>query len=106
MEKVEMPQLYQTPSSPPSRSHSPLPDLRRQRFAAAEAHHCYCDTAAERGSDVIKERRRKETHAPSETVSPSRHRSCLAVARVATAASHRQREALPTLLPNRARFTD
>ncbi|XLU68221.1 hypothetical protein S245_027274 [Arachis hypogaea] len=65
--------------------------------------------------------------APSEPVSPSRRRSsldvaiqttakslsmklqpppCLAVARVATAASHRQREALPTLLPNRARFTD
>ncbi|XP_057761069.1 vesicle-fusing ATPase-like [Arachis stenosperma] len=42
------------------------PQIRHQRFAAAEARHCCCATAAERGSDAIKERRRKETRAPSE----------------------------------------
>ncbi|XP_052118922.1 vesicle-fusing ATPase [Arachis duranensis] len=49
------------------------PQIRHQRFAAAEARHCCCATAAERGSDAIKERRRKETRAPSEPVF-SRHR--------------------------------
>ncbi|QHO49786.1 uncharacterized protein DS421_1g17020 [Arachis hypogaea] len=63
------------------------PQIRHQRFAAAEARHCCCATAAERGSDAIKERRRKETRAPSEPVSPSRRRSCLAVAIQATSKS-------------------
>nr|XP_025647984.1 uncharacterized protein LOC112742959 [Arachis hypogaea] len=58
-----------------------------QQLAATKARHCCCATTAERGSDAIKERRRKETRAPSEPVSPSRHRSCLAVAIQATAES-------------------